>query len=260
MRKWSPDVVEILHPIYSLLELDGRRNILDIGCGNGYDLWQISKLSPQKCHFWGIDSSSKAIQTAQADSLFDERFEFRVRDVSQGLPFDDGQFDVVYSKNVLECIPDKSALLTETHRVLQDEGQILFAHYDWDSQSIDGDNKAFIREMVHRFGDWRQDWMAVSDAWMGRRLWTTINGSDLFEGQVKAYVLTNTEFCSPYYGYERINDFRSMVERGLIDKEEFERFYQEMEARSRRGTYFYSITMYVYFGHKKKKGISSCRP
>ncbi len=69
--------------------------------------WQISKLVSSDCHFWGVDSSSKAIRTAQAENLFDERFEFLVKDVSQGLPFDDGKFEVIFSKNVLECIPDK---------------------------------------------------------------------------------------------------------------------------------------------------------
>ncbi len=252
MKEWSPDVVDMLQSIYGLLDLEDASNVLDIGCGDGYDLWQISKLASSGCHFWGVDSSSKAIQTAQAESLFDERFEFLVKDVSQGLPFDDGKFEVIFSKNVLECIPDKLTLLKEIHRVLKNDGQIVIAHFDWDSQTIDGNDKEFIRKMVHCFGDWQQAWMTDSDAWMGRRLWSTINASQLFEGQIHSYVLTNTEFCPPYYGYERIADFRSMVEQGLIDKEKYEKFYREMKARSERGEYFYSITMYVYVGKKKE--------
>jgi ubiquinone/menaquinone biosynthesis C-methylase UbiE len=108
----------------------------NIGCGDGYDFWQISKLASSGCHFWGVDSSSKAIRTAQAESLFDERFEFLVKDVSQGLPFDDGKFEVIFSKNVLECIPDKLTLIEEIHRVLKNDGQIVIAHFDWDSQTI----------------------------------------------------------------------------------------------------------------------------
>jgi SAM-dependent methyltransferase len=251
MREWSPDVVDMLQFIYSLLDLEDVHQILDIGCGDGYDLWQISKIAPSDCYFWGIDASSKAIQTAQAESFFADRFNFSVHDVSQGLPFDDGQFDVIFSKNVLECIPDKLSLLKEVHRVLKNDGQIVIAHYDWDSQTIDGNDREFIREMVHCFGDWQQEWMTDSDAWMGRRLWSTFNGSQLFEGQIHSYVLTNTEFNPPGYGYERIEDFGVMAEKGLIDKEKYEKFYQEMTARSAKGQYFYSITMYVYVGRKK---------
>ena len=94
--------------------------------------------------------------------------------------------------------------------------------------------------------------MADSDAWMGRRLWSTCNGSQLFSGEVYSYVLTNTEFCSPYNGYERIKEFRGLADKGVIDREKYEQFCQEMKARSEQGAYFYSITMYVYVGWKKE--------
>ena len=248
MKKWSSDVVDLLQSIYDLIDTQGSSNILDVGCGDGYDLWQISKLSPSNCRFWGIDSSSKSIQTAQAAGVFDGRFDFSVKDVSLGLPFDDGAFDLIFSKNVLELISDKSALLKEMHRVLKPNGQIIFAHYDWDSQTIDGDDKDFIREMVRAYGDWQQPWMPTNDAWMGRRLWATFNGSQLFDGQMHTYVLTNTEFASPFYGYQRIQDFRRMATKDLLDSEKVERFYQDMEMRSKQGRFFYSITMYIYTG------------
>lgn len=38
MKKRSPDVVEMLQFIYSLLDLEAAHHILDIGCGDGYDL------------------------------------------------------------------------------------------------------------------------------------------------------------------------------------------------------------------------------
>ena len=76
MKKRSPDVVEMLHSIYSLLNLERGHHILDIGCGDGYDLWQISQLVPADCHFWGLDTALTTIQAAQADSRFDDRFTF----------------------------------------------------------------------------------------------------------------------------------------------------------------------------------------
>jgi cyclopropane fatty-acyl-phospholipid synthase-like methyltransferase len=83
MKERSPDVVDMLQSIYGLLDLEDASNILDIGCADGYDLWQISKLASFDCHFWGVDSSSKAIRTAQAENVFDGRFEFLVKDVSR---------------------------------------------------------------------------------------------------------------------------------------------------------------------------------
>jgi protein-L-isoaspartate O-methyltransferase len=50
MKERSPDVVDMLQSIYGLLDLEDASNILDIGCGDGYDLWQISKLVSSDCH------------------------------------------------------------------------------------------------------------------------------------------------------------------------------------------------------------------
>jgi SAM-dependent methyltransferase len=251
MKERPPDVVDMLEHVYGLLDLRGATSVLDIGCGDGYDVHQISKRADGTCRFWGIDSSPGASQTASESTGRDGRFSFSVVDASASLPFADTQFDVVFSKNVLECVSDKAALLKEVHRVLRRGGQILIAHYDWDSQVFAARDKPLTRKLVHAFGDWRQDWMADCDAWMGRRLWGLCHGSDLFEGHMHTYVLTNTEFCAPYYGHARVNDFQEMSERGLIAREEFEAFYQDILELSDKGEYFYSITMYIYLGRKR---------
>ncbi len=250
MKERSPDVVEMLEYVYGLLDLRGATSILDVGCGDGYDVHQISKRADGTCRFWGIDSSPRAIQSASEVTGWDGRFTFSIIDASASLPFADAQFDVVFSKNALECIADRVALLREMHRLLRERGQIVLAHYDWDSQVFAAKNKPLTRKLVHAFGDWQQDWMADCDAWMGRRLWGLCQGSGLFEGHVHTYVLTNTQFCAPYYGYARVNDFREMAERGLITRQEFDAFYRDTLELSDTGEYFYSITMYIYLGRK----------
>jgi hypothetical protein len=104
--------------------------------------------------------------------------------------------------------------------------------------------------MVHAFGDWQQDWMAACDAWMGRRLWSFFNRSGLFRGRVHTYVLANTDYRPPYYGYARIQDFAGLAKHGLITPEELEKFYRDIQEQADRGAYFYSITLYVFVGQK----------
>ena len=250
MKERSPDVSEMLRFVYGLLDIQGASNILDIGCGDGYDLFQMARLASPSCRFWGIDASSRAIQVATSEANGDPRFIITCHDASQRLPFRSGQFDIVFSKNTLECISKKSALIDETHRVLRGEGQVVFAHFDWDSQVISGKNKPLIRKIVHAFADWKQDWMHDCDAWMGRRLWGEFNGSGLFKGQLHTYVLTNTDFCPPYYGYERIKDFSALVEKGFVTEDEIKDFYDDIQEQSTQGKYFYSITLYIYVGRK----------
>ncbi len=244
------DDIKVRQYIYSLIDITSAKSILDIGCGTGYDLKQIAKLTQKRMRLVGIDTSRKKIEAAHIATKNDAYFSFFIRDVSSGLLFKNGEFDVVYSKNLLECIPNKETLIKEVHRVLRSNGQVLFAHWDWDSQVIDGENKALVRKIIHRFSDWKQKWMANCDSWMGRRLWRTFNRTDLFKGNIYTYALTNTNFCAPYYGYARIKDFETLVSKGMIRKEEYEAFYKDIVNLSQGGEYFYSITMYIYVGRK----------
>lgn len=202
----------------------------------------------------GVDAAERSIAAARRATERDSRFAFHVHDASGVLPFGDGEFDRVLSVNLLECIPDKQKLLREVHRVLAPDGTVVFAHWDWDSQLIDGVDKELVRSIVHRFSDWKQAWMVDADAWMGRRLWRTFQASGLFQGQVHPCVLTNTRFEAGAYGYESIESFRALVTRGMLAPEEYDAFRRTIEGLAAADQYFYSITMFVYVGHKRLTG------
>lgn len=238
--------------IYSLINVKPCMNILDVGCGRGYDLFRISENLDGQSKLYGIDSIQAFVREA-AEKYGSDRIQFLFEDVRQGIPFQDQTFDVVYSNNMLECITDKQQLLEEVHRVLKPNGQVVFAHFDWDSQLIDGTDKELIRNIVKTFNDWKQDWMDDIDPWMGRRLWRTFQESGFFEsGRIETYVLTNTQFSEPHYGHMMIYGFKSLVKRGFISEEQFNTFISDLEELNGKGQYFYSITMYVFIGSKAK--------
>jgi ubiquinone/menaquinone biosynthesis C-methylase UbiE len=238
--------------IDSLLKPGDASSVLDIGCGRGEDLRRIGMLASDETRLVGVDASDSSIAEARRATKGDPRFSFRTHDVSGALPFGDAAFDRVLSVNLLECIPDTHRLLQEVHRVLMPEGVVVFAHWDWDSQLIDGADKNLVRKIVHTFGDWKQAWMADADAWMGRRLWRTFQASGLFEGQVHPYVLTNTRFEPGTYGYDSIESFRSLAKRGMLAPDEYDAFRQAIEDLAASDQYFYSITMFVYVGQKRR--------
>ena len=237
--------------LYGLTDWHQANAVLDIGCGDGGDLRRIAALTPEAARLVGIDASAKAIETARAETVGDPRFAWHEADVSSGLPFTDGAFDAVFSLNLLECAPDKAALLAKMARVLRPGGAVVCAHWDWDTQTLDGTDKALVRRIVSAFSDWQQEWMAACDGWMGRRLWPTFQRSGLFEGRVEAYTLTNTVYASGWVGYEQVQAFGALARRGLVPPDDYARFQADIAAQASRNEYFYSITLYVYVGRKK---------
>jgi SAM-dependent methyltransferase len=222
--------------------------VLDLGCGQGTDLIAIGSEASPLLQLVGLDASADSIQIAQSLTEGDRRYSFLLHDISEGLPFPDESFDCVLSINTLECLTDKSALLGEVHRVLRRGGSVIFAHFDWDTQVFDGEDKDLVRKIVHSFGDWQQAWMNDSDAWMGRRLWPTFQQTGLFDGSIHSAVLMETGFQPGRYGFEQAKGFGALARRGRIGSADYRRFMKTLRLLSARDCYLYAITMFIYAG------------
>jgi SAM-dependent methyltransferase len=252
MRELGPDSIEMREHLYTLIDWSGVKAVLDVGCGDGFDLAEIAKLvAATDVTFVGLDASAEKVEAARKRFKGDSRFSVLEADIDKPLHFPDDYFDVVICMNALECLRDRQALLKEIHRVLVDNGQILITHFDWDSQLINATNKSLARKIVHAFCDWKQPWMNECDGWMGRRLHGAISTTGLFDGEVKTYVLTNTKFEATYYGFRRIEDFGVMAVRDVIPVADYRELLREVQQLANRGEYFYSITNFAYIGRKR---------
>ncbi|HEX5324769.1 MAG TPA: methyltransferase domain-containing protein [Capsulimonadaceae bacterium] len=246
----GPDNLATREFIYSLIDPTGVQRVIDLGCAKGHDLLQLGEKLPGAKRLVGLDISEKAVEAARLAARGGERFEFLAGDAELGLPFDDGAFDLVYSLNLLECVVDRQAMIRETHRVLGAGGQVICAHFDWDTQVFDGIDKALVRKIAHAFADWQQAWMQNADGWMGRRLWREFQRAGVFEGRMETYVLSNIEYSEPFYGHMMAHSFEGLVRQGSVTNEEYVAFRREIERLAERNEYFYSINMYIYTGRK----------
>jgi SAM-dependent methyltransferase len=92
--------------------------LLDIGCGSAW-------LGDHFEKYTGIDLSPEAVEAARARGR-----EVMLADVDRPLPFEDGRFDGVVLKDVLEHVADPVALVLEAHRVLRAGGRAFASSPD----------------------------------------------------------------------------------------------------------------------------------
>ena len=97
----------------------GRGRVLDAGCGSGEFAEFVAELG---FDVTGIDIAESAIQKAKARC---PNSRFHIGSVEGNLPFDDGEFDVVWSTEVLEHLFDVHACLSEFNRVLGEKGILI---------------------------------------------------------------------------------------------------------------------------------------
>ena len=125
----SPGGPEEVAAVVRDVDVDGR-TVLDIGSGLGGPAFSLVR-DHGAGRVVGIDVEEDLVETARAtlERLgLSDRIEFRL--VEPGpLPFDDADFDVVFSKDSIIHIPDKAAFYREVHRVLKPGGTVAIS--DW---------------------------------------------------------------------------------------------------------------------------------
>lgn len=235
--------------LVSLTALPPGGTAVDLGCGRGEDLSLLMRAHPAGGKFLGLDSSADAVAAARS-AVPDARGTFCQASLDARLPLDDDSMDLVFSQNLLECLPNPRAFASEVARVLRPGGQVVIAHWDWDTQVFNGSDKARVRRLVSAYADWQQAWMAHADGWMGRKLWGVFHGEPALAGEVHARVLMNTTFTPQAFGYENAQAFHALVRRGLASAADCESFLLEQTERDARGEYFYSVNGYAYVGRR----------
>ncbi len=115
----------------ALASVNARGVWLDAGCGIGMIARQFRESGLRVC---GIDMSAALLDEAQrvtglelvAPGQRPPRDEHLYRAPVERTPYDDEQFDGVYSSSVLEYVADLELALTEFHRVVRTGGHLVF--------------------------------------------------------------------------------------------------------------------------------------
>ena len=118
--KKSLRFVEKQMMISMLPNLEGKR-VLMLGCGTAEESEILSKYNPKK--ITGIDISSKSIMIAKKSY---PHCEFFVGNMLE-LPFQENEFDFIFSSLAISHVEDKDKVFQELYRVLDNEGELLFS-------------------------------------------------------------------------------------------------------------------------------------
>ena len=107
-----------------------NRRVLDFGCGiGGYDALLVEAHGAG--HVTGVDIDQASLGQARAMARargLEGRLAFR--DIAPGpLPFADGDFDLVFTKDAIVDLPDKAAAFAELFRVTAPGGALVLG--DW---------------------------------------------------------------------------------------------------------------------------------
>jgi tocopherol O-methyltransferase len=142
--------IDLIEELLKWADVKGAENILDVGCGiGGSSLYLADKF---EANATGITLSpvqaARATERSLAMSL-SQKTRFMVAN-AQEMPFDDNSFDLVWSLESGEHMPDKTKFLQECYRVLKPGGTLImvtWCHRNTDKSPLTTDEQKHLEDI-----------------------------------------------------------------------------------------------------------------
>ena len=171
MMEWALDQLDV-----SMIT-----NVLDVGCGGGGPMSQLSSKA-KGARFTGVDLSDDMLRmTCKVNSSTFKNGRLRtVRGSVSSLPFHDGSFDTVFACETTYFWPDLRENLKECRRVLADGGRMILVQEAWDSPKWRERNESWQKGFKMRFCSLEEYESLLREAGFAKVTITTEDGQGWF--------------------------------------------------------------------------------
>ena len=109
--------------VLSLLDAKEDIHFLDVGCGTGWAIGEVSAMVNCKGVFYGVDLSSKMIEKAKENYSGKENVHF-IKANAESIPLDDDFFDVIICTNSFHHYLHPDRAMNEFYRLLKKGGKV----------------------------------------------------------------------------------------------------------------------------------------
>ena len=114
------------HMLFDLLEIRRDLNILDVGCANGFPLFELAHVFGSSCQLTGIDIWREALERARFKLQIHGLANVRILEADAAQqPFGDAEFDLIVSNLGINNWENPQAVLAECFRVARPDAQII---------------------------------------------------------------------------------------------------------------------------------------
>jgi ubiquinone/menaquinone biosynthesis C-methylase UbiE len=117
---------------FGLILLDTIRmkpgmNILDIGSGSGFPMFEIAGRMGSSCSVYGLDPSEDSMKMIRAKMKVNPIPNISIiKGFAEEMPFPDGFFHLIVSNNGINNVTDQQKVFSECNRVSDPDAQMVF--------------------------------------------------------------------------------------------------------------------------------------
>lgn len=237
----APAVQECLQEQLRWLDIRDGFHILDVGCGIGYQAFEMAKRVGRSGKVIGTDMSEAMVEVSKqnyAEKGVPLTFQTAFADKQ---PFKDGSFDRVRTERVLLYVPDLDKTFNEFYRLLKPAGKVLAFDVDMEGLLIAHPNKALTRQVLNFISD------SFPNGRIGIELPARMQKAGFNNIQVKHF-----GYMIPYDAIREIygGTLSTGVEKGVFKESDIATWWNDLASENQQGGYLASQTGFLAMGTK----------
>lgn len=111
--------------LFNNLEIKKNINILDLGTGNGFPLFELAQVFGQSCQVTGVDIWKAGLERIRFKQNILKLPNLKILEANgENLPFPDSTFDLITSNLLLNNLASPKSAISECYRILKPNGKI----------------------------------------------------------------------------------------------------------------------------------------
>lgn len=112
--------------LFNNLEIKKNLNILDLGCGNGFPLFELAQTFGQSCQIAGVDIWKAGLERIKFKQSILKLPNLKILEANgENLPFPESSFDLITSNLLLNNLANPEITISECYRVLKPNCKII---------------------------------------------------------------------------------------------------------------------------------------
>lgn len=241
----SQGATERRRRISTELALRAGESVLDVGCGPGHQIAELSGAVGSDGFVVGIDPADSAIAIASRRCKELPNVSVKLGDAS-GLPFADQSFDAVMSSQVFEYLDDVEGGLREIYRVIRPGGRVLIHNTDWGALLWRSSNP---EKMAQYMDLWDRH---LTDPSLPQSLPAKLSEVGFSDIKVEPIVQLETEYDPASVSGVLMAFISGYLESQGIPIADVEAWREDLVSLGDQGGYFFSSNEYMTLGRKPK--------
>jgi ubiquinone/menaquinone biosynthesis C-methylase UbiE len=245
LRESAEWVEKVKRTSYNLLHLRAGMKVLDIGCGPGIDVRNLSGLVGDSGQVIGIDSDDKMIADA-VQGARSSNTHFITADV-RSMPFNDNCFDAIRAERLFQVLPrtiDFNDVLREMIRVTNENGAIVLVDSDWGTASVNYEDAELTNRLLHFFAT-----ECRPHGYAGRQFYELMKKHGLTVERVGALPVYMFDFSeTPFENWLT----REALEKQIATEAELQRWNEDLNRKTANREFFSHVNMIVVSGRKER--------